>query len=413
MLNNAVSSSPLPNLQAPRAPQPANGQTGQAGAPTAADEAPDAFARQLAQAQSAKAAAANATAARAAQAAREAQDRLAREAAAPRTAEGSKPAAEARPAATEEPDAEATEGATRKTGTDTDADPAAWLASLLPGGAERLARGGLAAGGAENGGPGGRRSAGIGTGKAAPGSELAGRIDGADAAQSAGAGHSATGGLQAGAGDAAGRFAAALAEAGQKAEAAAAPAAQRSEATAPAADAVRALAAADGTTPTAASAPAEASAPTPPFTAHLAAAIDSPAFAPALGAQVSLLVRDGIQQARLELNPAEMGPISVQIDLNGTQAHVSFGADLAATRSALETSLPDLAAALSTGGFTLAGGGVFAQNPGAGGQPGRDEPGRTDRGLGGVRGAAGADDMAALAPAQPLRAARGVVDLVA
>lgn len=409
MLNSAVSSSNLPSLQAPRAPQPANGQ---AGAPTAADEAPDAFARQLAQAQSAKTAAANANAARAAAAAREAQDRLAREAAAPRADANAsaKPAAEASAEATDEAEPEPAEGGTGKTSGNT--DPAAWLASLLPGGAERLARGRQGDTGPENGGPGGRRSAGVGTAKGAPGTELAGRVEGQDAATGAGTAGAANS-TQAAPGEAAGRFAAALAEATQKAEAAAPQAAQRSDTTAPAADAVRALAAADGTTPTAPSAPAEAAGPAAPFTSHLAAALDSPAFAPALGAQVSMLVRDGIQQARLELNPAEMGPISVQIDLTGTQAHVSFGADMAATRAALENSLPDLAAALSAGGFTLAGGGVFAQNSGAGGQPGRDDNGRREGGVRGVGGTAGGDDLAALAPAQPLRPARGVVDLIA
>ena len=35
-------------------------------------------------------------------------------------------------------------------------------------------------------------------------------------------------------------------------------------------------------------------------------------FAPALGAQLSVLVRDGVEHAQLQLNPAEMGPIEVQ-----------------------------------------------------------------------------------------------------
>ncbi|MEF7613202.1 flagellar hook-length control protein FliK, partial [Aquincola sp. MAHUQ-54] len=209
--------------------------------------------------------------------------------------------------------------------------------------------------------------------------------------------------------EAAGRFAAALAEATAQAEPAPAAPGPRQEAPV-AGDAARALAAADGTTPASAAPAAEGSAPaSAPFHAHLAAAIDSPSFAPALGAQVSVLVRDGIQAARLELNPAEMGPISVQIELAGTQAHVSFGADLAATRAALESSLPDLAAALSAGGFTLAGGGVFA---GAGGQAGGTADGR--RGDGGHGPQRPGDDLAPQATATPAqRAQRGVVDLVA
>jgi flagellar hook-length control protein FliK len=157
----------------------------------------------------------------------------------------------------------------------------------------------------------------------------------------------------------------------------------------------------------------EAAAETPPpapaaapFEAHLVAALDSPAFAPALGAQVSMLVRDGIQEARLQLNPADMGPINVQIELQGNQAHVEFSADLAATRSALEASLPDLAAALNASGLTLAGGGVFEQArerlPQEDTQP---APGVSSRGS----GSDGPDTLRAAAP----RITRGLVDMLA
>jgi hypothetical protein len=81
-----------------------------------------------------------------------------------------------------------------------------------------------------------------------------------------------------------------------------------------------------------------------PFEARLAAALDSAAFAPALASQVTWLVQEGVQQARLNLNPAEMGPVAVRIVLDGTQARIDFSADIAATRSALEASLPTLAA---------------------------------------------------------------------
>jgi flagellar hook-length control protein FliK len=85
------------------------------------------------------------------------------------------------------------------------------------------------------------------------------------------------------------------------------------------------------------------------------------AFAPELGARVSLLAVDGVQHAELQLNPADMGPVSVQIVVDGSQAQVSFHALQAETRQALEQSLPDLAAALQGQGLTLSGGGVFQQ----------------------------------------------------
>jgi flagellar hook-length control protein FliK len=95
-----------------------------------------------------------------------------------------------------------------------------------------------------------------------------------------------------------------------------------------------------------------------PSTRHIAAAPDSVAFAPALANQVSVLIGDGVQQARLSLNPAELGPVSVRIVLDGVEARIDFTADLPATRAALEASLPTLAAVLDEGGLRLAGGGV-------------------------------------------------------
>ena len=103
------------------------------------------------------------------------------------------------------------------------------------------------------------------------------------------------------------------------------------------------------------------------------ATTQSPEFAGQLAAQVSVWVADGVQQARLNLNPADMGPISVQIRIDGDQAQVAFAADAALTREAIERGLPELAAALREQGLTLSGGGVFEHRSGTGrGSAGRD-----------------------------------------
>ena len=146
------------------------------------------------------------------------------------------------------------------------------------------------------------------------------------------------------------------------------------------------------------------------FEAQLAAVLDSAAFTPALATQVSWLVREGVQHARLSLNPAEMGPVTVQIAIDGTQARVDFSADLAATRAAIESSLPALAAALHESGLKLAGGGVFD------GQPRPGTPG--ERGQSGARpGQPGnASEVRSDAPGagrSPAVVQRGLVDLVA
>jgi len=130
--------------------------------------------------------------------------------------------------------------------------------------------------------------------------------------------------------------------------------------------------------------------------ASVPAAIDDPAFGGALSHQVALWVRDGVQQARLHLHPAELGPVAVQIALDGQTARVDFTAPVAATRDSIEQSLPALAAALRESGFTLAGAGVSSHTGGRS----HDAPPR--------RGLAGNDRsrLADVADATPAVAAR-------
>lgn len=103
--------------------------------------------------------------------------------------------------------------------------------------------------------------------------------------------------------------------------------------------------------------------------ARLPATPGSADFGPQLGAQVATFVRAGVQHARLHLNPAEMGPVMVQIQLDGQTALVHLSAEQAHTRNALEQAMPQLASSLREAGLTLTGGGV-SQQP----QQGRDLP---------------------------------------
>ncbi len=142
--------------------------------------------------------------------------------------------------------------------------------------------------------------------------------------------------------------------------------------------------------------------------AELRALVGSNEFAPALGSQLSVMVRDGVEHAQLKLNPAEMGPIEVRISLDGTQAQVDFSAAHAATRQALQDAVPALASALRENGLTLTGGGVFEQA--------REQ--RGDARQDGSRSASGApggplDGAAGASPAPRMPRARGVVDLYA
>jgi len=140
--------------------------------------------------------------------------------------------------------------------------------------------------------------------------------------------------------------------------------------------------------------------------------LESPEFAAAFGVEISLLAKDGVQQAELHLNPAEMGPVSVQIVLDGERAHIDFGAQAAATRAAIEASLPELAAALRDAGLTLAGGGVTQH--GGQGADARGE-GRREGERGSTRMGRGdsVDAAAAPRPAWRGRAGASGVDLYA
>ncbi|MFG6461828.1 flagellar hook-length control protein FliK [Roseateles sp. DXS20W] len=150
-----------------------------------------------------------------------------------------------------------------------------------------------------------------------------------------------------------------------------------------------------------------------PATAYagVQAPLHSQAFAPELGARVSLLAVDGVQQAQLQLNPADMGPVSVQITVDGNQAQVSFHAVQAETRQALEQSLPDLAAALQGQGLTLAGGGVFQQAPRDAEQ--RGEPADDGGTARGSRAGGGRIDATATPATPPARRSVGLLDTFA
>lgn len=138
--------------------------------------------------------------------------------------------------------------------------------------------------------------------------------------------------------------------------------------------------------------------------AHLSAPPGSPDFGPQLGAQITTFVRDGLEHARLQLNPANMGPVLVQIQLDGQTAQVHLSAEHASTRQALEDAMPQLASQLREAGLTLSGGGVSEQA-----QQGRQAPSPTPPDQ-----APSAEPTEAVAlQTRPAAARRGVVDLVA
>ncbi len=73
----------------------------------------------------------------------------------------------------------------------------------------------------------------------------------------------------------------------------------------------------------------------------------------AMGERVVWMARSNVQQAQIQLNPRELGPIEIKIQVHNDQTHVSFVAHHATTRDAIEAALPRLREMLGEQGLNL------------------------------------------------------------
>ena len=81
--------------------------------------------------------------------------------------------------------------------------------------------------------------------------------------------------------------------------------------------------------------------------------VQSEAWNRVLSSRVIWMAREGIQRAELKLNPANLGPVEVRLNMHNDQANVTFIAHHAATRDALEQALPRLRDSFMENGFEL------------------------------------------------------------
>lgn len=107
----------------------------------------------------------------------------------------------------------------------------------------------------------------------------------------------------------------------------------------------------------------------PTFTVD--APVLDPAWQTAVGERVVWMAARGVHGAELRLNPAELGPMQLQVSVDDGRVSVSITALQAATRDALEAALPRLRELLAENGMDLAGadvsGGGVEQQSGDGG----------------------------------------------
>ncbi|MDA9942043.1 flagellar hook-length control protein FliK [Luminiphilus sp.] len=87
----------------------------------------------------------------------------------------------------------------------------------------------------------------------------------------------------------------------------------------------------------------------------------TPQFSEELGGQVRVFVNNGLQEARLQLTPADLGKVQITINMEGDHARVVFVAETAAARDLLDQSMPRLREMLQQSGIQLAQGDVSDQ----------------------------------------------------
>jgi hypothetical protein len=95
--------------------------------------------------------------------------------------------------------------------------------------------------------------------------------------------------------------------------------------------------------------------------------VSSPAWGDAFSDRMALALQNRQPVAELHLNPPNLGPVEIQVSMNGDQASLSFFSPHAPVREAIQSAMPRLTEALAESGVSL--GNVFV---GAQSQQGRN-----------------------------------------
>ena len=139
---------------------------------------------------------------------------------------------------------------------------------------------------------------------------------------------------------------------------------------------------------------------------EIATPVDSPQWQDDLGQQVVAMVRRGEQQVDMRLNPADLGPLSISLNISEGGVQAQFQSAHASVRAAVEQALPQLQATLAAQGLAL---GEASVNDGASRQTTGEQPRRESQ-RGEPRREVLESAVAPL-PAQPIASSGAVVDL--
>lgn len=94
---------------------------------------------------------------------------------------------------------------------------------------------------------------------------------------------------------------------------------------------------------------------TPMLTTSIDLSVMDQAWGKSLQDRVMWMAGRGIQNAEIRLNPAELGPIRVQVTVDNEVAQLAFTAQHSQTREAIELAMPRLREMLTENGLSLAG----------------------------------------------------------
>jgi flagellar hook-length control protein FliK len=95
----------------------------------------------------------------------------------------------------------------------------------------------------------------------------------------------------------------------------------------------------------------------------IGARVGSPGWDNQVGQKIVWMVADGEQSASLTLNPPDLGPMQVVLNVSGDQASVAFSSSHEEVRHALENALPRLREMMSESGIALGNATVSAGMP--------------------------------------------------
>jgi flagellar hook-length control protein FliK len=106
----------------------------------------------------------------------------------------------------------------------------------------------------------------------------------------------------------------------------------------------------------------------------LSAAVGTSSWQDGLGQQVIDMFRRGDKQMDLRLHPADLGPLSISLNLSDGNTQAQFQSAHASVRAAVEQALPQLRETLASQGITLGQASVGDESSRSSGQPQRDAP---------------------------------------